>query len=94
MPEVYCKILKMNVDGGYCAFICELPETEKKIFYNPFRGIYSDCNFSEKLSEIETVSKTIPTVIKKSESENPEKDSLRIPQSVILKLITVLEGDE
>lgn len=92
MPEVYCKILKRNVDGGYCAFVCKLPEEEKKIFYNPFRGIYADCDYSE--SPPEPVSKTITTVIKKSESENPEKDSLRIPQSVICKMLTVLEGDE
>ncbi len=82
-PEVYCKILNRKVDGGYCAFICTLPETEKKIAYNPFRGIYTDCGFSKKLSEIETepASESTPTIMKDvkiSESKNPEKLSLKI----------------
>nr|MDO8081849.1 hypothetical protein [Candidatus Freyarchaeota archaeon] len=93
MPEVYCQVLNRKVDGGYCAFVCELPETEKKIFYNPVRGIYAECNFCEDIPESKPVRKTISTVIKKSELENPE-NTLRIPQSVILKLITVLEGDK
>ncbi|MHA1209493.1 MAG: hypothetical protein ACTSRF_09770 [Candidatus Freyarchaeota archaeon] len=41
MPEVFCRILNRKVDGGYCAFICELPDVEKKIVFNPFRGIYT-----------------------------------------------------
>ncbi len=94
MPEVYCKVLKRKVDGGYCAFICELPETEKSIIYNPFRGIYADCSFNKELSESDSVSKKITTVVKKSEPENDEELSLKIPQSVILKLIKVLEGDQ
>ncbi|WXG41456.1 MAG: hypothetical protein WED07_11935 [Candidatus Freyarchaeum deiterrae] len=93
MPEVYCQVLNRNVDGGYCAFICELPETEKKIFYNPVRGIYAECDFCEDTPKPEPVRKTISTVIKKSELENSE-DTLRIPQSVIRKVITVLEGDK
>jgi hypothetical protein len=93
MPEVYCQFLNRNVDGGYCAFICELPETEKKIFYNPVRGIYTECNFCEDITEPEPVRKTISTVIKKCELENSE-DTLRIPQSVILKVINVLEGEK
>lgn len=50
MPEVFCRILNRKVDGGYCAFICELPEGEKKIVFNPFRGIYTGCRFSNELS--------------------------------------------
>ena len=46
MPEVLCRILDRKVDGGYCAFICELPEMEKKIVFNPVRGIYTSCRFS------------------------------------------------
>jgi hypothetical protein len=91
MPEVYCQVLNRKVDGGYCAFICELPETEKKIFYNPVRGIYVECNFYEDTPK--PVRKTIPTVIKKSDQED-SKESLRIPQSIIRKVITVLEGDQ
>ncbi|MGQ9719729.1 MAG: hypothetical protein ACUVXA_00195 [Candidatus Jordarchaeum sp.] len=91
MPMVYCKILRRQVDGGYCAFICELPETDKKIIYNPFRGIFAECIHSKNTSK--TVTKTITTVIKKSESENPE-NNLKIPQSAILKLVSVLEGEE
>nr|MDO8079394.1 hypothetical protein [Candidatus Freyarchaeota archaeon] len=56
MPEVYCQLLKRKVDGGYCAFVCELSETEKKIVYNPFRGIQTDCSFSTKLLETEPIS--------------------------------------
>ncbi|WXG39404.1 MAG: hypothetical protein WED07_00990 [Candidatus Freyarchaeum deiterrae] len=50
MPEVYCEIKKRKVDGGFCAYMCELPETEKKIAYNPFRGIQTDCSFSKESS--------------------------------------------
>ncbi|GEM_PF-2249459 len=46
VPEVFCRVLNRVVDGGYCAFICELPETEKKIVFNPFRGIFTGCRFS------------------------------------------------
>jgi hypothetical protein len=46
MPEVLCRILDRKVDGGYCAFVCELPETEKKIVFNPVRGIFTGCRFS------------------------------------------------
>lgn len=90
MPEVYCQLLKRKVDGGYCAFICELPENEKKIFYNPLRGIFAECNFCD-YTEPKTVRKTVSTVTKRSEIETLE-NTLRIPQSVILKLITTLEG--
>jgi hypothetical protein len=48
MPEVFCRILDRRVDGGYCAFICELPDNEKKIVFNPVRGIYTGCRFSTK----------------------------------------------
>jgi hypothetical protein len=93
MPEVYCQVLNRNVDGGYCAFICELPETEKKIFYNPVRGIYAECNFCEDIPEPDPVRKTISTVIKKSDQEDSE-ETLRIPQSVIRKVVKVLEGEK
>jgi len=46
MPEVLCRILDRKVDGGYCAFVCELPEMEKKIVFNPVRGIFTGCRFS------------------------------------------------
>ncbi len=46
VPEVFCRVLNRVVDGGYCAFICELPEMEKKIVFNPFRGIFTGCRFS------------------------------------------------
>jgi hypothetical protein len=55
MPEVYCQVLNRMVDGGYCAFMCELPETEKRIAYNPFRGIQTGCSFSKEISEREKV---------------------------------------
>jgi hypothetical protein len=89
MPEVYCQLLKRKVDGGYCAFLCKLPETEKKIFFNPVRGIFAECTFCEYFPELEPVRKTISTV----KIENLE-DTLRIPQSVILKIASVLEGDK
>ncbi|MHA1263465.1 MAG: hypothetical protein ACTSSA_15565 [Candidatus Freyarchaeota archaeon] len=49
MPEVYCRFYNMIVDGGYCAFVCELPESEKRIVYNPFRGIRTGCSFRQSL---------------------------------------------
>jgi hypothetical protein len=93
MPEVYCQVLNRKVDGGYCAFVCELPEAEKKIFYNPVRGIYAECDFCEDIPEPEQARKIIPRVTKKSELENPE-DTLRIPQSVIRKVINALQEEE
>lgn len=93
MPKVYCQVLKRKVDGGYCAFICELPETEKKIFFTPIRGIYAECNFCEDNPEKGTVRKTIPTFIKGSEMEKPE-NTLRISKSIILKVINTLEEGE
>ncbi|MHA1579828.1 MAG: hypothetical protein ACTSUQ_09395 [Candidatus Freyarchaeota archaeon] len=51
MPEVFCRILNRKVDGGYCAFICELPDVEKKIVFNPFRGIYTGCRFSSEIQK-------------------------------------------
>lgn len=76
MPEVYCKNLNKMVDGGYCSFICNLPETEKRIFYNPFRGIIAECNFTEASPESEA--KTTPTVTKKGEPEERFKNSQSI----------------
>ncbi|WXG41836.1 MAG: hypothetical protein WED07_13905 [Candidatus Freyarchaeum deiterrae] len=51
MPQVFCRIQDKKVDGGYCAFICELPEIEKKIVFNPVRGIYTSCRFSNEDTE-------------------------------------------
>ncbi|MEM2144063.1 MAG: hypothetical protein QW279_01775 [Candidatus Jordarchaeaceae archaeon] len=51
MPEVLCRILDRKVDGGYCAFVCELPEMEKKIVFNPVRGIFTGCRFSVEIME-------------------------------------------
>ncbi|MBS7251686.1 MAG: hypothetical protein KIH08_14020 [Candidatus Freyarchaeota archaeon] len=67
MPEVYCNIPNRMVDGGYCSLICNLPETEERIFYNPFRGIIAECNFGA-LPEPET--KTLPRWQKRSNQKN------------------------
>jgi len=87
MPEVYCKNLNKMVDGGYCSFICNLPETEKRIFYNPFRGIIAECNFNEAPPKSET--KTTPTITKKGEPEEPFKNS----QSITIKSKKFLEEE-
>jgi hypothetical protein len=65
MPEVYCQVLNRKVDGGYCAFVCEHPETEKKIAYNPFRGIQTGCIFSKELLETEPIIKKAVSQIKR-----------------------------
>ena len=93
MPEVYCLNLKRKVDGGYCAFMCELPETEKKILYNPFRGIYTRCRFSCELQEAGPFGNDSPTLTKNPEAKRLERLELEISQSVISRLMEVLEED-
>ncbi|MFB0559852.1 MAG: hypothetical protein ACETWM_01285 [Candidatus Lokiarchaeia archaeon] len=77
MPEVLCRILNRNVDGGYCAFICELPEGEKKIVFNPFRGIYTGCRFSSELSKKGSLTSWRIERLEHWKSSNSEKELVK-----------------
>ncbi len=77
MPEVFCRILNRNVDGGYCAFICELPEGEKRIVFNPFRGIYTGCNFHNELSKKGPLNSWKIEILEPWKSSNSEKELVK-----------------
>ncbi|MHA1209176.1 MAG: hypothetical protein ACTSP1_17800 [Candidatus Freyarchaeota archaeon] len=93
MPEIYCLNLGRKVDGGYCAFICELPETEKRIVYNPFRGIFTRCSFSCELQEAEPFRNYSLTPTKTPETKHLEKFDSEIIDRGISKLKAFLEED-
>ncbi|MGQ9722121.1 MAG: hypothetical protein ACUVXA_12455 [Candidatus Jordarchaeum sp.] len=77
MPEVFCRILNRNVDGGYCAFICELPDGEKKIVFNPVRGIFTGCRFSSEFSHKVPLNSWKIKTLESWKSDNTEKSLLK-----------------
>ncbi|MEM3525915.1 MAG: hypothetical protein QXV37_00745 [Candidatus Jordarchaeaceae archaeon] len=91
MPKVYCQVLNRNVDGGCHAFVYRLDQ--RRILSNPVRGIHTKCDFCKEETEKKADSKKITSTVKNPESED-RKNTLRIPQPVILRMIKVSEGEK